>query len=669
MDETKNLTGDGKKKSIPAIFKSKEGRFFIKTKKKKVFLPKGLTIAEAKAFVRSHVSISKKKKTKPTESTSKAIAKVTIIQPVKRIVKRSVKRPVKPFVSQPPVIISRTEPTNPIPIPSYVIERLSELEKKIKEPQMQPIHLLLDNLKQNINEIQKNIKGESKQRQDLEEVAIGGIASVQEKQFEMDEELKQKEPIVEGRVLTRPTGSTRSTRTRNIGEVKQEQKAILRDIKHQVKTSKSPVRRSLRLLEQKDKPFQKGVGDSKGLFSDQIEQMMKKYPPFIGVIASDQILDLVKSAPKEQRFGFIMNLDPSSRPGSHWVSIAVNPTDERPDPYSIMYFDPLGDPPRSKTIEDLKMLSDKISPEHMLKFKVNHIQHQNDRSDTCGYHSMNFLINIFNRKSFIEATGFDRRTKDQSVKYENEIKKLRQTGFGFINLMGSGIIDKVKEIGNRVVAFIKGRKPGSPEYVKFMQKHGQETINSISVCREPVQSWITKALNLLTLGDFAQRIKALSYDKLYHLYLVFTTSSGTYLTERNEIVRVQKGGRKGDCVAVPIKNISVGQFLGTPLMRVGEEKFFTYSINNNCQDYISLLLRTSGMMTPDLNKFINQDIPALLKDHPLVKKFAETITGFAGRLQILRGLGRSRRTDPRVDLLERGLSNPTSVITDPTSFL
>ena len=47
--------------------------------------------------------------------------------------------------------------------------------------------------------------------------------------------------------------------------------------------------------------------------------------------------------------GFIMNLDPSDKPGSHWVAVYINGD-------SIEYFDPLAGPPSEDFVNRIKNL-------------------------------------------------------------------------------------------------------------------------------------------------------------------------------------------------------------------------------------------------------------------------------------------------------------------------
>jgi hypothetical protein len=129
-----------------------------------------------------------------------------------------------------------------------------------------------------------------------------------------------------------------------------------------------------------------GTGKLPSLYNDEIEAFFnneKKFPNFGGVIAADEIHKLPKHLP----IGFIMNLDKSSGPGTHWVSVYINNN-------AIYYYDPFGEDPSSSFKKDIhKYLTDMKIPV-MLKLKVNKIQDQDTRSHRCGYFAIKFLDDI-----------------------------------------------------------------------------------------------------------------------------------------------------------------------------------------------------------------------------------------------------------------------------------
>lgn len=160
-----------------------------------------------------------------------------------------------------------------------------------------------------------------------------------------------------------------------------------------------------------------------GMYSDQIEEAMSNVPNFKGVISADEILTLKPS----NQMSWIMNLDDSNKPGSHWVAVMIDATNDK----SIMYMDPFGDPPSARFLKDIKTLVDKIKPEHMLKLKINTVPNQRDETDTCGYQSMNFINKINKGMSFKDATGFKDIKQDNTVQGEGQSNELKnQLGYG-----------------------------------------------------------------------------------------------------------------------------------------------------------------------------------------------------------------------------------------------
>jgi hypothetical protein len=397
-----------------------------------------------------------------------------------------------------------------------------------------------------------------------------------------------------------------------------------------------------------------GDGRSTGLYNDQIEKIMEKCPNFIGVYASDEIPKLLKFIHPHTRFGWISNLDSSQQKGSHWVCIVVNGTPDQPDPYSIMYFDPFGDPMPARIQKDMRLVAEKVAPETFMKLKENRIKHQaeqdknGNQTTTCGWHCMHIIMDILKRgKSFVDATGYSDMVIDKSGKYEKQIEEIKRTqdglGFPYINIMkGDGIIDKAKEYYERIKQFITGRKRGSPELVKFIEKHGNEVITKITVCREQLTPMLKKVLNLITLGKLDQVTKDMNYDKLFHLFIVFQTNTGSYRTERNEIVRVYSGNVSGESMSIPVnKQITVGEFFERAIKKEGDRIFEYSPRDNNCQDYIISLLSASGLNNQSISSFVKQDLQTIFKRLPsYTSTIAKGVTDFAARVRVLLGQGR-----------------------------
>jgi len=166
-----------------------------------------------------------------------------------------------------------------------------------------------------------------------------------------------------------------------------------------------PISQKLETIEEEPPETQQGSGNEKltPLYSDEIENYFTDkfnespniYWPFSGVIARDQILEL----PNEPEQGFIMNLDKSNQPGSHWVAVYLNKD-------SLEYFDPLANPIPEQVKADLKDLITRLKVPYLLKFKINQIRRQDPRTGTCGYHAISFLDDRFNGYDFPLSTRY-----------------------------------------------------------------------------------------------------------------------------------------------------------------------------------------------------------------------------------------------------------------------
>ena len=152
---------------------------------------------------------------------------------------------------------------------------------------------------------------------------------------------------------------------------------------------------------------------------------MNKYTPFVGAWAMNEIDKM--PIRKRQAFGFILNTRNRNDPkAGHWAGCYIDPVDEK----TVEYYDSFAESPPHDFMKGIKkIVVDKLNPSYYLKFKVNNIKEQDERTVSCGWHVMRFLINRFNGVPFKECTGFsDVRNSENKVK---EMQKKFQK-FGYI---------------------------------------------------------------------------------------------------------------------------------------------------------------------------------------------------------------------------------------------
>lgn len=117
--------------------------------------------------------------------------------------------------------------------------------------------------------------------------------------------------------------------------------------------------------------------------SEEIDLLLKKNLSddkeyFGGVFASDTLPNPKKIT---KLSAFVVNIDPSTKAGSHWVGIIINPLQEN------IYFDSYGYKPFVKSIQDF--LGD--------RYIFNEQQLQHPLSTTCGEWCIFFILCYLNK--------------------------------------------------------------------------------------------------------------------------------------------------------------------------------------------------------------------------------------------------------------------------------
>ena len=92
------------------------------------------------------------------------------------------------------------------------------------------------------------------------------------------------------------------------------------------------------------------------------------------------------------------------------------------------------------------------------------------------------------------------------------------------------IYEKVRSTASNVISRIKatiaGRKGASPAVRGWLAKHGDEPIESISVCKKPIFSILEKVGNWVSNGKLRENMDRLGYENMMHLYMICRLKSG-----------------------------------------------------------------------------------------------------------------------------------------------
>lgn len=227
-------------------------------------------------------------------------------------------------------------------------------------------------------------------------------------------------------------------------------------------------------------------------------------------------------------------------------------------------------------------------------------------------------------------------------------KTSKQIGGNILKRHVESSIAVIKDLvssAKKALFFPPNKLPGGSQ--KTLNAHAQDIIQSITVRREPINSVVNKALNVLTFGAFKKAMKDLAYDKMFHLSMVIKTNKTHLTLEKNERINLSttiKRNAGTEQVDVPWSksDVSLDQFLENARKSMGDHRFFQYNaFQNNCQDFLWGILKANGAASPDVVKFIKQDAEKLVSKMPsYIKKIAQFATDTAGKItQVMSGQG------------------------------
>jgi len=227
------------------------------------------------------------------------------------------------------------------------------------------------------------------------------------------------------------------------------------------------------------------------------------------------------------------------------------------------------------------------------------------------------------------------------------------------SLEGEGLFDDAIALGKKAYQRVKDvskgiRKGYSPSARKMLEKYGVWNVVGLAVRRDPIQSAIHTAFNVLTLGMWEKALKEVKYDKLFHLGLLVELESRgqrkKLLVEKNEVINIQDPKptqSKTEIIVIPPPRPipTLNHFLYKAEKQRGEAYFLYDPFENNCQDYILSLLNANDALTPYARSFIKQDVSSLVDKLPgYIKPVAKAITDLGGMANVALE-GGTRRED------------------------
>jgi hypothetical protein len=248
-----------------------------------------------------------------------------------------------------------------------------------------------------------------------------------------------------------------------------------------------------------------------------------------------------------------------------------------------------------------------------------------------------------------------------------------QSGEGIVSDAVDSLKTGATKVGQYAKAVVFGRGEAYPPKVRtLLEKYGTKTITSAELRRSPVQSLLTSAMNALTFGKFKKNMAKTPYDQLFHLQIVLTLDDGTkLLLEKNEVINMDiltsQSLAKGTEVLpiTPFTSVVLNDALEKTKASMGSKAYFDYNAeNNNCQDFISVFLRSNGMGDANDFAFVKQDTKKLFKGLSGLAKTAYTLTELGERANVLltgAGANPSKIADKETEDLKERLDKKMAV--------
>ena len=212
--------------------------------------------------------------------------------------------------------------------------------------------------------------------------------------------------------------------------------------------------------------------------------------------------------------------------------------------------------------------------------------------------------------------------------------------------IGEGLFGDIKDnILGRISGF---RNDYKPSIRKLLSKIGFMKIKNIVLYRQPVQLFVKKFLNILSLGSFQNQLQKRGFDEVFHLYARIDLNDylGNQLSiriEKNHVINISVWNSNDEVknkmnLLMPnetwnkIGGLTLNQFLDNTKKLMGD-KYFKYSAfwGNNCQNFILSMLQANYILdiNPQAKNFIYQDIGTLGNEIGIAGTVSQKLTDIA----------------------------------------
>lgn len=219
---------------------------------------------------------------------------------------------------------------------------------------------------------------------------------------------------------------------------------------------------------------------------------------------------------------------------------------------------------------------------------------------------------------------------------------------------GKSIVETVKDKIKDVLFFPPNQLPAPSR--KVFNKFKGLFVEKITIRREPISSYIDKALNVLSLGKWSKVKEDAGYDKMFHLSMVVKLRGIDKPISIEKIARVNINEDadktltdKEKVELFPLTNykatlkdgiITLDEMLENTRKKIGDHEFFQYNALEgiNCQNFIKNILSANNLLTPQAEKFLFQPMEDILKGLPwYIPKISQALTDARGKLEQIQG--------------------------------
>jgi hypothetical protein len=221
------------------------------------------------------------------------------------------------------------------------------------------------------------------------------------------------------------------------------------------------------------------------------------------------------------------------------------------------------------------------------------------------------------------------------------VSKKKKQGKGILK---KSIVSAISNIVKNPKAVIFGRNDYSPKVRKIISKYGSKNIIGITLGRTPLGATLMTALQIASGNTFKQKLDNTPYDKLFHLFACIEFADGSKIKiEKNEVINAEKGcklpketeTKKISSTSIPI-SLTLDQALNNTKTRMGKNYFDYSAKDNNCQDFITAFLKANNIGDETDVSWVKQETQVLFEGNERLRKIANTLTGIAGSVDVIR---------------------------------